>query len=201
MAWDGLASTQTNYVWGAQFETGAVARSYIPTVGATVTRAADLSTGAATTRTLDYGYTKNLEFFNPTEGTLFAESSVYSMLPTYGGLVSLNSSSAASDIQLFRQGNTYRTEVFTANGINADIQVFPGTANTTSASVAYKQNDVAISVEGGIVNDTSVNIPTGINYFEIGAFNYQFAPMNGHIKKIAYYTKRLSDATLQALTK
>ena len=50
------------YVWGAQYEQGAHATSYIPTSGSTVTRADDFAVIKGTNFT---------DFYNQSEGTLF----------------------------------------------------------------------------------------------------------------------------------
>ena len=61
-----LGSTNNNfYIWGAQFEIGSVASSYIPTQGSAVTRVAETASGAG-----------NSEVFNDSEGVLFLNLSV-----------------------------------------------------------------------------------------------------------------------------
>jgi hypothetical protein len=40
-------------------------------------------------------------------------------------------------------------------------------------------------------------IPSGINKLRLGMFDI---PLNGHIRKLKYFPKRLSDSELQSLT-
>lgn len=66
-------------------------------------------------------------------------------------------------------------------------------------SYVYKTNDYAISGNGAAVaTDTVALVPT-TNQFYIGG-DSSSRSLNGTIKKIAYYPRRLSNTQLQALT-
>jgi hypothetical protein len=68
-------------------------------------------------------------------------------------------------------------------------------------AVAYKVNDFAASINAGTVGtDTLGTLPT-VNEVIIGS-NYTniSGKLNGTIKKLAYYPKRLPNAELQGLT-
>ena len=61
----------------------------------------------------------------------------------------------------------------------------------------YKVNDFAVSVNASTVGtDTSGIVPVVIK-MDIGTYDNIW---NGHIKKIAYYPIRVTNAQLQALT-
>ena len=63
-----LGSTNNNfYIWGAQFEIGSVASSYIPSQGSATTRVAETASGAG-----------NTEVFNSQEGVLFLDTKALS---------------------------------------------------------------------------------------------------------------------------
>jgi hypothetical protein len=65
---------------------------------------------------------------------------------------------------------------------------------------AYRDNDVALSSNGGAaLTDTLATVPT-VNQLGVGGFTPTAAYLNGHIRQIAYYNTRLTNATLQALT-
>jgi len=64
---------------------------------------------------------------------------------------------------------------------------------------AYKLNDYAISGNGAAVaTDTSSAVPT-IDQVLLGNDN-EGRRLNGHLRRIAYFPRRLQNAELQALT-
>jgi hypothetical protein len=65
---------------------------------------------------------------------------------------------------------------------------------------AYKQNDFAFSVNGSTASTDSLgDMPTGLSQMEIGR-RTNSGILTGHIRKLAYWPKRLSDTLLQQLT-
>jgi hypothetical protein len=63
---------------------------------------------------------------------------------------------------------------------------------------AYQVNNFAISANGGnVLTDTSGTIPV-VDRMRIG--DRGGVTLNGHIRRIAYYPRRLSNAELQAIT-
>jgi hypothetical protein len=78
------------------------------------------------------------------------------------------------------------------------------TANTPiKGAIAYETNNSVGAAAGALGTvDTSVALPT-VNNLQIGAIRNTSAatlPLNGQIRKIAYYPKRLTNAELQGLT-
>ena len=65
--------------------------------------------------------------------------------------------------------------------------------------LAFKKDDIASSLDASILTDTSGTIPT-VSSFKIGTDYSLLAMLNGHIKQIQYYPKRLSNTELQLLT-
>jgi len=66
--------------------------------------------------------------------------------------------------------------------------------------LAYKLNNGNGALNGTIGTlDTSVTIPT-VTQAQIGGLTSTLLPLNGHVRKLAYYSRRLSDAELQGIT-
>jgi hypothetical protein len=163
------------------------ATSYIKTEAATVTRSADV----ASVNTLS-------PWFNATEGTLYAESVSYNNLPVPA---SLANSASLDTIALGAVGNNIgRLYIYTSGVEQANLSAaFSG--STLKEAAAYKTNDAQYCANGTLSSqDTSVTLPTlnkmDIGYFTITGAYYQ----NGWIRRIAYYSARLTNAQLQALT-
>jgi hypothetical protein len=182
--------------WGAQLEAGAFATSYIPTVASQVTRAEDLSVMT--------GGNFN-SFFNQTEGSFAVLSS--SVSPNSDvTLISVDDGTTGQANQIdvrITGGTAYRPRV-RINGVSV-VDMNPGSfqlGNTNFLSFGYKRNDHACCLNANTVatdiNGDVPNIP--MTRFQIGKRGTSGVSLNGTIKKIAYYPKRLIDAELQGLT-
>ena len=209
--WNGSTALYTGdgtsgiYIWGAQLEVGAFPTSYIKTEGSQVTRAADsaVMTGSNFSN-----------WYNPLEGTFVAEYAASSLINNPGAFAAGDSSlsfGARSTIYLVNSsGISGRAtlNVSVSGATQAGIApAYTPVANTLyKVSASYKVNDFAICVNGGSVAvDTNGSVPTATNFsFSIGSLNSAWVTgsnhLNGTIKRIAYYPRRLSDAQLQALT-
>jgi len=176
------------YMFGFQVEAGAFPTSYIPTAGATATRSADV----ASIPVADFGY-------NQSEGTVVFEFDA----DTGGGarLLSLN-----TDINN-RMDVVYLTvsgliQLFSAVGGTGSVSL--NSANTysgTQSKYAFRfgTDDFAAALDGGsVVTDTSASVPTVVD-FDLGTSPVSTF-LNGHIKSIRYFPRRLTNAQLQELT-
>lgn len=179
----------TMEVWGAQLEAGAFATSYIPTTTASVTRAAD----NASVNTLS-----NIGF-NTAEGTFVAVADWYSFAG--GRVLSASGSGFASrlaDVYGVAPGNIvyYKTTDATQNTIGTGMA-----ANTpVRIALAYKADDYNGAINGVLGGtDTATSGLATVDAIGIGSWN-STAHLNGHIRRLRYYPKRLSNAQLQALT-
>jgi hypothetical protein len=182
-----------NSIWlgRPQFEAGAFATSYIPTVASQVTRATDVATIAAP---------NFASWFNQTEGTLVASVA----------RLAIGTADAIS-ATLFADGNNI-IELFAKNTDSRVLSIVGGVtqvnlidAGKVSASVpytsgvAYRLNDYALATNAGtVLTDTSATVPT-VTILGIGSRSGAL-PFNGHIRSIRYYPVRLTNAQLQALT-
>jgi hypothetical protein len=74
----------------------------------------------------------------------------------------------------------------------------PAANTATKMAMAYAFNNFALSLNGGaVVTDTTGTVPV-VSQLQIGAETTTVG--NLHIKKVAFYPKRLLDAQLVALT-
>jgi hypothetical protein len=181
------------YIWGAQLEAGAFPTSYIKTEASQVTRSADSAsiTGANFT-----------PWYRADEGTLYAE--VFSFKKGSGA------SGWCVAANLNDDGTAYANDVLLRAGSHQYVSLNGSTSSFTTIPVVDQSNKIAIAYLGGSnaasingANQTSgtpINAPAGINRLQIGNSRNGSSPLNGHLKKISYYPKRLSNAELQALT-
>ena len=187
------------FIWGAQLETGAFPTSYIPTTIAEVTRAEDVSTSAAVPRAADVASINTLSpWYNAAAGTLYGEfDSVASGTRT---VAAINDGTSNESIQLRTiSDNPFFT--VTDGGVD-QVDIDAGTVASYTRykfAGAYNINDFAACIAGGTVQtDTSGTLPTVTQLF-LGASasaNY----LNGHLQRITYYPRRLTNAELQTLT-
>ena len=181
-------SGENVYAWGAQLEAGAFATSYIPTLASTVTRSADV----ASVNTLS-------PWYNSVEATLFAETSRFTT-SGLGRSLQFDDGTSSERIYIHTGGNGGLVVV---DGGVDQVSITNGsvTANQIAKVVgAYKLNDFAVSTNGAAVStDTSGTIPT-VTTARIGRNESGSVTFNGHIRRIAYFPRRLSDAELVALT-
>ena len=184
------------FIWGAQFEAGAFATSYIPTVASQVTRSADVASMTGTNFS---------SWYNASEGSFVASyeaspNTFTTYLAVSNGVVAQNSMHMDND----GSGNM---RVAYYSGSSAVALLTLGTIGTIGAvsniGTAYKVNDFAATRNGGTVaTDTAGAVPVSVNRLNIGADPSGAAVnvSNGHIRSIAYYNTRLPNDTLQALT-
>jgi surface protein len=175
------------YVWGAQLEENPFPTSYIKTENATATRALD----EASIPVSKFGY-------NQTEGTLFVDFKT----PDTGSAVNaldLGDSAVSTNRYLIRNGLAYYR---TAGGVQVVIG-YTASTNNQRAGFAVQSNDAVSVVNGSTIGtDNSVTLFSNPTILGIGAYAYNLAQekLNGHIKSIQYYPRRLTDLQIQDLT-
>ena len=183
---------------GFQLEAGAFPTSYIKTEASQVTRGADnvVMTG-----------TNFSSWYRADEGTFFSESRC-------GGL---GSGSAAATVMVatnsqnlmaFGQFISDRLRVVTSTTNNVVVVNLSDSGITYPSSYyksvgTYKNDDFAGRISSGsILTDTSGGVPvvTSMSIGSTASTGSSSQHQNGHIKRIAYYPKRLSNDNLAALT-
>ena len=192
-------NTSGAYIWGAQLEAGAFPTSYIPTTSAAVTRSADSAV-----------VTPISSFYNQSEGTLFAEASRTHVAKVVSFLVMLKSdeSPVASFLGLESGVASPAQQRFQVSGGtgSALLGFANGAANTVYRMAgAYALNDFIGAQNGTLTSaDTSGTAPATQDRMTIGMGATTAVPFYGgsqcHIRRIAYFPKRLSNALLQSLT-
>jgi hypothetical protein len=180
------------FLWGAQLEAGAFPTSYIPTTTTALTRSADV----ASVNTLS-------PWFNATEGTLYTETVLSRQAAIALTLAAtFNDTTIANALNNFYRGtgNTGFQSVVSSVAqadLNNGVAI---TANTVAKiASAYKANDFAMSTNSGTVQtDTSGSVPA-VTLLQLGQ-GVTGPALNGYLRRIVYYPRRLSNAELQSIT-
>jgi hypothetical protein len=182
-ATDNLANSL--YIWGAQLEAGAFPTSYIPTTTTALTRAADV----ASVNTLS-------PWYNATEGTVSAEGLFIDVGAGTAGVVSSGAAAryayrSSSGVLRAFDGTTITT---TANStsVNSVFKVATGYTQNTSLSICLNAGTVATAGTLAAAFTSGTSLVLG----NVAASN----PMNGYLRRVVFYPRRLSNAELQAIT-
>jgi hypothetical protein len=175
------------FLWGAQLEAGAFRTSYIPTVASQVTRSADVAVMTGTNFS---------DWYNQTAGSFYAAFSRFDPGTTDRWIVSAYSDSN-SRLEVVSGSN-----IRTRNVVSGSPTSF---GSFTAAASGKYANAYQIGLSSGAFNGASsanTTVSTLITpiAFGIGGPGYTTAPLNGHIRQIAYYPRRLANSELRALT-
>jgi hypothetical protein len=178
-------------VWGRQLEAGAFPTSYIPTTTTALTRAADVATMTGANFS---------NWYNQTEGTLFAAASVFNTTSNRGVF---SASDGTANNELFHYVTGSASNLVTTGGVfqanSFLLSVILGGV-TFKDAFSYKVNDIQAAINGLLASaDTSAIIPVATQ-LRLGARGEGSFPLNGHISRISYYPRRLTNSELQALT-
>jgi hypothetical protein len=201
-------SGNTGYwqVWGAQLETGTTATSYIPSTSSSQgIRTADISSSAQATRPADSAVITGTNFsswYRQDEGTIFAKANTINELNSAKSVIGFDDTTLLNRLYLSKKYdlNSYFEVGIFANNIGQTFILQPVIIELlNSFSFSYKVNDIAFVANSSSVNtDTSAIIPN-VNRLLIGNLGGG-SRLSGHISKLAYYPKRLSNTELQGLT-
>jgi hypothetical protein len=185
------ASNLSVYIWGGQAEQNAsYATSYIPTLGASVTRVADAASKTGIS-----------SLIGQTEGTFFLEFAALSN-SVVNEQISLSNGTDNNTIK-FVMGSV-------VGGVKAEGKVagagqFGITKSTSDylstkkIAVAYKANDFVFYYDGVLIgSDTSGSVPA-MSVFNFAAGSGVFPP-NINVKQMLVFKTRLTNAQLAELT-
>jgi hypothetical protein len=189
----------TAYTWGAQFETGSVATTYIPTTTAAVSRAADVISASGALVSGLIGQTEGVLYC---EFTLISISDVivvpnaYNSNQNYVGILHNGTNSLILRIR-YRSGGSNLSINFT--------QV--ATIGTTyKVAIGYKSGDSAAFVNGvqvGSTDTTAFAFENPLTLIEILVRQFYSSTLFGpnRIRAAALYTTRLTNDQLAELTR
>lgn len=186
-----LTLTVSGSVTLAQLEAGAFPTSYIKTEASQVTRNAD----AASMTGANFS-----SWYRQDEGTLYAE--VASSQGSIPFAYAIDSGLITSEIRLASNssGAMPAFVVTTDSTQQVNIPVSSGAYLPYKSAAAYRVNDFQHSVNGGLgTADTLGSVPV-VNTMRIGLRASNLQHLNGHLRRLAYYPKRLTNAQLQSLT-
>ena len=177
--------------WGCQIEEGEFQTSLIPTTGATVTRAADVTSITGTNFS---------SWYNQGEGTLsFDFNSFAREVDQSCRIFYLRSSTNSGDLVDVATGTKTSQGIIVKVGGASQVTIITRKFILNGKhTLGLKEDDFAFAQNGETpLTDTSGLVPAGIDELRIGwATTY----LNGHFSRITYYDRRVSDAALQTLT-
>ena len=187
---NGSSSLLDAYIWGAQIERGSFPTSYIPTSGASATRSADDCdiTGANFT-----------DFYNHDEGTLITEFDVDSLGVDKSGVTIDSGANTNRIIHSLGYSGADVGAVSIRDGAN-------NTLNITAIVGTYKVGSTHLAgsfkafVNGSLLGEHLVDPPNSLNNLKVGRSTTNTSYLNGHIKRVIYFPKALSDSLMEKLT-
>jgi len=174
--------------WGAQLEAGGFPTSYIPTTTAAATRSAELGL-----------VTPISSFYNQAEGAMFLEFQTLAVnaaaVITFGD----NTTANLNQIRMVSNDTQYRYQASSSTLAGIDLSATGVSVQKVAAGYA---TDNFFAARDGVAGtpDTSGTPVTVIDRLRLGSSAAGQNVANVHIRKIAYYPRRLSNSLLQQLT-
>ena len=184
------ASSGSNFVFGAQFELGSVATSYIPTTTGTGSRSADvISVSGAVSGSI-----------GQTEGVLYIECESNN---GEDDVFNINRS-AANAITVYKNANNSYLGRIYHSSTSIIFTSASGVTGTVKIAIAYKSGDSTMYLNGsrvGTLNTTAITFGAALNYLGVDKSAAFFSGIKpSRIRAVALYTTRLTDAELATLT-
>lgn len=180
------------FLWGAQLEAGSYPTSYIPTLGASVTRLADAAykTGISS-------------LIGQTEGTIFLEMTPIGNTTSYTERV-LRITGGTDELGIQRYADSRIVAYGLAGGVSSfafDITNIFSAGQVEKIAIGYKLNDVALYVNGvQLGTDTSAAMFTSLAnmLFANDASAGLMSPQE--VSQLLLFKTRLTNAQLAELT-
>ena len=180
-------------VWGAQCEIGSFSTSYIPTVASQVTRSADAVSMTGTNFS---------SWYRQDEGSFYLNGSASNIAE--GRFIEIINASGSPSNYMYLSSKVLEHFVVVSSGV-IQVNIDAGTivANTPVQTIAaYQVNNFAVCLDNGAVGlDTFGVLPSDtMNIMRIGFSGFGGRTINGTIKKLTYFPKRLDNAELVEMT-
>ena len=187
--------TSSIFVWGAQVEASPIATSYIPTTTASVTRVKDdITLGSASS------------LIGQTEGTLYVEVDWRLATGTFQELLNASDGTGNNVIAIYNNSSPVELRMYAradANTKTAQGVSSTGFSGIQKIAFAYADADFELYRNGSSVSSDTVGSLAALatlTDIDIGQAATSVSTTNMHIRAVALYPKRLSDAEAQALT-
>ena len=167
----------TQVFWGAQIERGDQASDYIATTSAAVTE---------------------------WEGSIVSETEIPSSNPAQAQAIAQFDDGTANNRYLHYRyfSSADYAHAVVVGGVVTALDWTAGSAGAMEGGAsAFKKNDLAVSGLGGaVVADTSSAMPPGITTLRFGKSTVDYEYLNGYIKRLNYYPRRLPNTVLPRLS-
>jgi hypothetical protein len=186
-SYQGIAS-ENGYFWGAQIEAGAYATSYIPTLGAAVTRGAEAATKTSATALI-----------GQTEGTFFAE---VDFTDTNADQMYLTISDGTTNNRIHigfdNASNWLYCNIRSGGAAQGLITQSSPSSGIKKIAVGYKLNDYVLYINGVQVGVDSSALVPACSRLDVGG--YFTAGYEYPVKQALLFNTRLPNSDLAALT-
>jgi len=165
--------------------------SYIPTSGSTATRATDVASIPVSA----FGY-------NQSEGTVVVQCQHFTTESgsTAAAAVAFDDGSSNNRMWYYQNKGQW---IGSSGGVTQFSIIGSDLAENTEvkAGMVYSADDFALYIDGSSAGTkTAGSVAVGVTTLHIGKAGGANVPLNGHIKSIKYFPRRLTNAQLQELT-
>jgi hypothetical protein len=137
-------------------------------------------------------------WYNASAGTFYAQSNSFG--PAAVRYITFASDNSNTNRMAQYFSLSANIGLVTAGGASQASMSVSGTTEAKTA-LAYATDNFAFARNSTLATDSAGTVPTGITQLQIGAgLTAAVTPLNGTIKSIAYYPRRLSNTELQIIT-
>ena len=184
-------------IWGVQVEQRPFMTSYIPTGTSTVSRGEDGVSFPGALLSEWYGETSGS---GSNGGTFYFEWKKSGIIGSNDWGVLWRNPDNGARLGMYEQSNGAVYVDVSPSATEASLACGTTGSDFNKLACGFKHNDIAACMNGGILQtDTGARIPEDLYTFYLG----WYSPGNSlhcHVKKFAYYPKRLTNNQIQALT-
>jgi len=181
-------------VYGFQFEIGAYATSYIPTLSAAVTRGADACSKTGISSLLP-----------STEGTVFIDADINfdnSNFTILGSTYVNGATMFTNSVYFYINNNKIDGQIWNTPAFTGWTGLSPSLANGRHKfAISWKASDFVYYIDGNLIASSTAYsaVPTGMNRLDIGDYYGSYGTNNKYNQLLIFKT-RLSNADLATLT-